>query len=96
MIVSFKVSKTDRVLLDKCVERAAVDLMITSEDRRRDLSMDLAAAHANGTPLDFKKLLEFDEFNFAHDIYGISGKIDRTTGKLRDFFCPRCAKPEKI
>jgi hypothetical protein len=59
-----------------------------------DLNMDVTATHCNGTPLDLEKLLAFDEFNVAHDIYGIMDCIDRNTGKLTSGFLPRCAKHE--
>lgn len=56
-----------------------------------ELMMDITATHNNGTPLDLKQLLNFDKFNFAHDIYGIIGHINRNTGKLERCFLPRCA-----
>ena len=57
-----------------------------------DLVMDLEAVHSNGCPLDFQKLLDFPDFDFSHDVYGIRKHIDRTTGTLTDCFCPRCSK----
>lgn len=56
------------------------------------LEMDLSATHANGCPIDFGKLLAFDDFNFIHDVSGIMNKIDRTSGKLTDCFLPRSAR----
>jgi len=32
-----------------------------------DIEMDLNATHSNGIPLDFEKLLSFDDFNFYHE-----------------------------
>ena len=55
------------------------------------LEMDISACHSNGCPLDFEKLLGFDKFNFMHDIVGISSNINRTTGKLKNCFLPRCS-----
>ena len=55
------------------------------------LNMDLTATHVSGCPLDFKKLLDFAEFDFWHDIGGINRHIDRGTGELEDCFVPRCA-----
>ena len=55
------------------------------------LQMDLIATHANGNPMDFQKLLDADDFNFAHDVWGIMGHINRKTGKLMGFFIPRCS-----
>jgi hypothetical protein len=57
--------------------------------------MDLEAVNSNGCPLDFQSLLDFPNFDFGHDIYGIGKHIDRTTGKLQDCFLPRCAKREE-
>lgn len=54
--------------------------------------MDLDAVHSNGCPLDFDKLLAFDDFNFYHDIVGIAKHLDRDTGKLKNCFRPRCAR----
>jgi len=59
---------------------------------RIDLSMDLDATHSNGCPLDFDKLLNFEDFDFYHDIYGIIKHLDRKTGKLQNCFLPRCAR----
>lgn len=52
--------------------------------------MDMTAANAD-IPLDIEKLRDAPAFDFAHDIYGIQQHINRHTGKLDDFFVPRCA-----
>lgn len=62
-----------------------------------DVTMDLAATHANGCPLDLEKLERAPDFDFAHDIMGIRRHLDRddnspTGGKLLNCFVPRCAK----
>ena len=54
--------------------------------------MDITACHLNGCALDLKRLLKADNFNFAHDVYGIQRHIDRETGKLIDCFLPRFAR----
>ena len=56
-----------------------------------DATMDIDACHSNGCPLKLHELLEADDFNFAHDAFGIRKHIDRTTGKLQDCFVPRYA-----
>lgn len=63
---------------------------------RLNLEMDLLAADGvNGNlPLDWDKLLAADDFNFMHDLYGISACMNRSTGKISSFFIPRCAKVE--
>lgn len=54
-----------------------------------DCLMDIKACHANGNPLKLKELLEADDFNFAHDVFGIAKHIDRRTGELMHYFRPR-------
>lgn len=57
-----------------------------------DIEMSLTACHLNGCPLDLDKLLLADNAVLAHDVAGICNKIDRETGRLIDFFLPRCAR----
>lgn len=54
------------------------------------LEMDITAAHLNGCRLDLGKLLAAPNFDFAHDVLGIQENIDRNTGKIENFFNPRC------
>ena len=56
-----------------------------------DAIMDLDACHSNGCPLKLQELLETDDGNFAHDVFGIRSHIDRRTGQLQDCFIPRYA-----
>lgn len=58
---------------------------------RLSCEMDLCATHANGCPMDFDRLAAADDFNVAHDVFGIERHIDRRTGKLTGFFLPRFA-----
>jgi hypothetical protein len=60
-----------------------------------DCLMDLQATHANGCPLKLQDLLAADDFNFAHDVFGIRRHINRQTGQLEDCFLPRYAEPSK-
>lgn len=66
-------------------------MRLPARDRTSTL-MDLSACHANGCPLDFKRLADFPDFDLLHDVCGISAHIDRRTGKLEDCFIPRSAK----
>ena len=54
-----------------------------------DADMDTPACHVNGCPLKLDALLAADEFNFAHDVFGIRRHINRRTGKLENCFLPR-------
>lgn len=60
---------------------------------RLDLFIALLAVHLS-CGLDFEKLLDFDDFNFMHDIVGIINNIDPITGKLNNMFLPRCHLPQ--
>ena len=52
-------------------------------------SMDIDACHNNGNPLKLQELLDADDFNFAHDVFGIRANINRRTGELGNCFVPR-------
>jgi hypothetical protein len=92
--VSFKVSDADSSLIHRIVKRAlAVELV--AKRNAINLEMSITACHANGTPLDLEKLLDFDAFNFAHDVFGIDRNTSRDTGKLLNCFLPRCARQAK-
>lgn len=62
--------------------------------QRMNLVMDLSAADGvNGNdPIDWDRLLSADDFNFMHDIVGISRHMDHETGQIGDFFRPRFTK----
>lgn len=89
--ISFKATREEYELINHIIDRA--EKLDPSIDRM-EMSMDLSACHANGCPMDFQKLLDAPNFDFAHDLAGINRHIDRTTGELMDCFIPRCAKPQ--
>lgn len=89
MTVSFKCSKKDFNLVLKIAARAFKEIPELKEyTDKTTLEMDLIACHANYCRLDFKKLLKARFLDLLHDCGGISGTIDRETGKLRDNFLP--------
>lgn len=90
MSVQFTALKSDYVTISRIAER--LEKLRPKTFDRRGLIMDLDACHSNGCPLDFERLLNFPEFDFLHDIYGIYRHLDRKTGKLQNFFMPRCAR----
>lgn len=85
MDVNFDCSHEECMLLDEITDRALGNIKLK-------MGMDIIACHANGCQLDLKKLLTFEDADFFHDINGISEHINRNTGKLENFFLPRCAK----
>jgi len=92
-MVEFKTTKEESALISKIADRA-VEQGIATKKQRIDVIMDLEACHSNGCPLDLQKLLDFPNFDFNHDIGGINRHLDRENGKLKNCFCPRCAKHE--
>lgn len=80
-------------LIRKCVARAV--RLHKAGGRTCDklsLEMDLSAANANGCPIDFGKLLTFDDFSFLHDITGIQHHVSRISGRITGCFVPRSAR----
>lgn len=91
--ISFTVSMQDSDLIHRIVKRAVKEAeSIGSNYAQMDCEMDITATHANGCPLRLSELLKADKFNFCHDIFGIRGHLNRTTGKLENCFLPRFAK----
>lgn len=94
--VKFDVTASEMTLVLKIVARSASLLNLESlGSSRQSLAMDLCACHLNGCPLNFKRLLEFPEFDFLHDAAGIIRHMDRSTGKVTDCFLPRSAKVQR-
>lgn len=99
MEVSFEVSREDAALIQRIVERGRRMIRddpevseVWGERGAVDWTLDVTATHANGCTLDLQKFLDFDDFNFAHDFFGIANCIDRRTGKMTRCFLPRCAR----
>ena len=94
---SFSVRKDEARIIAKIESRAvslAASQGVTYEFM--DADMDITATHVNGCPLRLDDLLAADEFNFAHDIFGIRNCLDRETGKLTRCFLPRFHAKAKV
>jgi hypothetical protein len=100
-MISFDVNRADQRIITEIAKRA--ERMAAAHqhqsDRRKvmDYVMDITACHANGCPLDLIRLLAADDFNFAHDVFGIEWHLDRidtspTGGQLLGEFLPRFAR----
>jgi len=92
--VKFDTTPEEMRLIAAIVDRGVAEKMI-EPGNRLNVVMDLSATNANGTPLDFERLLAFPTFDFSHDLFGIDQHIDRATGQLTRCFLPRCAKPTR-
>lgn len=73
----------------KAIEIALRAHELVSTYPKQDIAMDLLATHLNGCPLDLQGLLDSDQFELLHDVLGIKRHLDRSTGKLAEFFTPR-------
>lgn len=95
-IVSFKTTKDEMQKINAIAHRAVAMASVHGVPYTvMEAHMDLSACHANGCPMDFDKLASADDFNFAHDVFGIRRHINRITGELEDCFVPRCALSDK-
>lgn len=88
MVQFAKFTKEEREIVMSIVRRA-VEANIYSDALTCD--MDISAVHVH-CPLRLSDLLSADQFNFAHDMYGIQRHINRRTGELKNFFLPRFAR----
>lgn len=91
--VSFDVSREDRAIIHKIIERVAA-LKVDGKPwvKRSNLinvEMSIIACHANGCPLRLAELLAADDFNFVHDVGGIDRHVCHETGKMLNCFLPR-------
>jgi hypothetical protein len=91
MIEWEKLTKEDMETIGKIVDR--VSALATEYGEKIDrisFNMDISAAYLH-TPLDLQQLLDFPDFDFAHDVFGIRQHLDRSTGELKDCFIPCCS-----
>lgn len=86
-----KINAKDFSLIIKLADRGVKLASKLGHDdfERADFSLPLAECHM-ALPLDLKRLSEFNDGDFAHDLFGIRRHFD--DGKLHDCFLPRCAK----
>lgn len=94
----FDVSREAHDLIERIADRALVMSRKVTQRKpsfsKMEIMMDVTAVHANGTPLKLVELLETDDFNFCHDVFGIHRHIDRTNGSLGGCFVPRFVVPQ--
>lgn len=86
--ISFSVSKEDAKIIEDIVTRAReIAYRLGAEFDQMKTYMDITACHANGTPLKLQALMDADDFNFVHDVFGISRHMDRDS---KSFTCGQC------
>ena len=90
-MVRFDVTPNDAKVIRKIANRAVRQARDVCSVE--DWAMDLTAVHTNGCRLRLRELLLADDFNFAHDLFGIRRHLDRQSGELDGRFLPRFAAP---
>jgi hypothetical protein len=104
MAIAFGTTDTEFSLISKIADRVQAMEMNRPPRLRRDrmsIVMDFAAVQNGSTPLDLQRLLDADDFNFAHDAFGIERHLDRddaspTACELLNCFLPRCTKKSAL
>lgn len=56
------------------------------------INMYIAATHIYSGPLDLQQLLNSRDTDVIHDVYGMIYNLNKETGKLLNYFRPRCMK----
>ena len=90
--MSISISHADMQFISRIASRA-FDLA-QQFDAPRDMSgmmLDLIYGHAC-CPIDLQALLDADDSNFAHDVFGIERHINRQTRQIEGCFVPRFAR----
>jgi len=87
-MIKWNITTKEMEIIEAIVDRA-IKLDALCSISKSTLAMDITACHANGNPLNLIELLNANNGNFCHDIYGINRYINRETGKLQDCFLPR-------
>lgn len=83
--------KSDFILISKIAERA----QSTVEGiNYLEVFLCIKGTHLYVKKLDLKKLLEFDDNSFEHDVYGICRNFNMKTVELDNCFKPRCTFQE--
>lgn len=92
IMIKWNATKQESELIRKIADRAVTKgIEVGLDYKKLDAMMDVEACHCNGCKLDLQSLLNADEFNFTHDVFGIRRHLDRRTGELQDCFVPRFA-----
>lgn len=87
----------DAALIEKIAIRAIA--LSAANGIKRDLlstEMDVTACHLNSVKLRLAALLAADDFNLAHDVFGIERHLDRDTGQLGGCFLPRFSVRDEV
>ena len=56
------------------------------------IDLDYVEEHC---PIDLEQLLNFNDGDFAHDMFGINTNLNHETHELDNCFLPRCARKYK-
>jgi len=77
-------------IIKEISDRVASEYKNLEIDDYREIEMDIITVHSGVIKLDLKKLLNFSDIKFAHDIAGIIRHLDRDKIALKHGFLPYC------
>lgn len=74
-------------IVDRALEVGKLD----PERHKCNLLMDLQDCHNNGCKLNLDAMINADDTDLIHDVFGINRHLNRDNGQLEDCFLPRFA-----
>lgn len=80
-----QIEELKRMRRAQAIVKRAVKLDLNRHPNHISLCMDIELS-----PINHARLLEFDDFNFTHDVLGIQQHLNRETLQFDDCFVPRC------
>lgn len=92
--------KEELEIISKIADRALLLASVTDASfaglEKFDWFMAIDECHSKGCPLRLQELLDAENFDFRHDVFGIMHKLNKQTGKLEDCFSPRYSKSDAV
>lgn len=90
-MINWKCNETDLMKISAIVDRALEVGKLDPERHKCNLLMDLQACHNNGCKLNLDAMINADDTDLIHDVFGINRHLNRDNGQLEDCFLPRFA-----
>jgi hypothetical protein len=90
-MINWSNDKNTVLLIEKIAARAETKMWPNADCNKLTIMTAIEACHCNGNPLDLQRLLEANDGDFLHDVFGIVENINRETGRIKNYFSPRCS-----
>lgn len=80
---NFRLSLEEADIVESIVERAvSIAASAGWTYQRLEARMDIIVCHKYGCRMNLKALMNADDLQFSHDVFGIRRHLNRTTGRL--------------